>query len=173
MEMKEMLDEVFQAARSGEAGRLKKMLELHPQLVHSENAEGMTLLGYAAHFGSPEAVQALLDYGAEVNALSHSKVAYIPSNTALHAALVGQRSLDVIRMLLEHGANPEIRDSNGHTSLHTAAFHDNNAEIIRLLLQHGANVNTTDKEGETALSHASKQNNARVAALLREYGSAV
>lgn len=172
MEVKEMLDEVFQAAQSGEAGRLKKMLDTHPQLVHSENAEGMALLGYAAHFGSPEVVQALLDYGAEVNALSHSKVAYIPSNTALHAALVGKRSIEVIRLLLEHGADPEIRDSNGHTPLHTAAFHDNNVEIIRLLLKHGANVNTLDKEGETALSHASKQNNAKVAALLREFGAA-
>lgn len=72
-----------------------------PSLAHTENSEGLTPLGFAAHFGSKAAVQVLLDYGVDVNAVSHSKISYIPSNTALHAAIAGERDPEVIRLLLE------------------------------------------------------------------------
>lgn len=171
MELTQMVDDVFQAAQLGETSRLKDMLESHPQLANMENGEGLTPLGYAAHFGNKDAVQTLLNYGAIIDAVSHSKVSYIPSNTALHAAIAGERNVDVIRLLLTHHAQTNIVDSNGHTCLHTAAFHDDNLEIIRLLIEHGADVNATTEGGETALSLAIKQGNNNVAEFLRHNGA--
>ena len=171
MELTELMDDVFQAAQRGEVSRLKDILESHPQLANRENADGLTLLGYAAHFGNKDAVQILLNYGADVNAVSHSRISYIPSNTALHAAIAGERNADVIRLLLTHKAQTNIFDSNGHTCLHTAAFHDDNLEIIRLLIEHGANVNAKIDGGETALSLAIKQGNNNVAEYLRQNGA--
>jgi ankyrin repeat protein len=113
----------------------------------------------------------LLDYGAEVDQVSHSKIAFIPSNTALHAAIAGKRSLEVIQLLLGRGAQTNIGDSNGHTSLHTAAFHDDNEAIIRLLIEHGAKVDALSGAGETALSIAVRQGNHNVAELLRQCGA--
>ncbi|SCW87673.1 Ankyrin repeat-containing protein [Paenibacillus tianmuensis] len=121
------------------------ILAIHPSLAHSENGDGLTPLGFAAHFGSKATVQVLLDYGADVNAVSHSKLSYIPSNTALHAAIAGERDPEVIRLLLTRGALTNIFDSSGHTCLHTAAFHDDNTELIRLLMEHGARL--TDVTG--------------------------
>jgi len=171
MEPTQMIDEVFRAVQLGEASRLKDIIESRPHLANTENGDGLTPLGYAAHFGNKDAIQILLDYGADVNAVSHSKISYIPSNTALHSALAGERSVEVIRLLLSHHAQTNIFDSNGHTSLHTAAFHDDNLEIIRLLIDHGADVNARMEGGETALSLAVNQGNNNVAELLRQNGA--
>lgn len=171
MDLTAIIDDVFRAAQSGDASRLKDILEAHPHLANTKNGEGLTPLGYAAHFGNKDAVQVLLDYGADVNAMSQSKVSYIPSNTALHAALAGERNVDVIRLLLTHHAQTNMFDSNGHTCLHTAAFHDDNLDIIRLLIEHGADINARVEGGETALSLAIKQGNHNVAEHLRQHGA--
>ncbi|WP_442603152.1 ankyrin repeat domain-containing protein [Paenibacillus sp. KN14-4R] len=170
MELKQWIEDVFQAAQTGDATSLTMILQTQPELANTENSEGLTPLGYAAHFGNVDAVQVLLDYGADVNAVSHSKVTYIPSNTALHAAIAGERNLDVIKLLLANKAQTDILDSNGQTCLHTAAFHDDNEDIIRLLLAHGADVTISTEEGVTALSLAIQQGNHKVANLLREHG---
>lgn len=171
MEVGSFIDDVFQAAQTGDAARLKEILAAHPHLTNTENSEGLTPLGYAAHFGNKDAVQVLLDYGAEVNALSHSKISYIPSNTALHAAIAGERNLDVISLLLAHQAKTTIFDSNGHTCLHSAAFHDDSTELIRLLIEHGADVNAKAGGGESALSLATKQGNHEAVQFLRQNGA--
>ncbi|MGZ9587365.1 ankyrin repeat domain-containing protein [Paenibacillus marinisediminis] len=169
--MKQLIDDLFAAAQADDVVRLHDMLESQPQLANAENSEGLMPLGYAAHFGNADAVRVLLEYGAEVNAISRSKVPYIPSNTALHAAIAGSRSEAVVKLLLSHQAQTTLFDSNGHTCLHTAAFHDDNVDIIRMLIAHGADVNAKAEGGETALSLAVKQGNERVAAFLREHGA--
>ncbi|CAM2988138.1 ankyrin repeat domain-containing protein [Paenibacillus sediminis] len=148
--------------------QLRDIFEAHPELANRENSDGLTPLGYAAHFGKKDAVQVLLDYGADIDAVSHSKITFIPSNTALHAAIAGERNVDVIRLLLVNKAQTNIFDSNGHTCLHTASFHDDNLEIIRLLIEHGADVNSKAEGGETALSVAISQGHHNVAELLRQ-----
>ena len=171
MELTQIMDDVFQAAQLGDALRLQDILDSHPHLANTENSDGLTLLGYAAHFGHKEVVELLLNHNANVNAVSHSKKSYIPSNTALHAAIAGERNMDVIRLLLTHQAQTNIFDNNGHTCLHAAAFHDDNTEIIHLLIEHGADVNAKIEGGETALSLAIKQGNNSVAELLRKTGA--
>lgn len=161
----------FEAAQSGNADLLALLLKEHPALANAENENGLTLLGYAAHFGHPEAVQLLLSSGADVNARSHSTISFIPSNTALHAAIAGERNLAVIRLLLESGARTDLFDSNGHTCLHAAAFHDDQEELIALLLMYGAQVNARQEGKESALELAIAQGNDRVAQLLLEHGA--
>lgn len=166
-----MINDVFNAARSGDSVRLKEIFDTNPTLTNMENSDGLTPLGFAAHFGHADAVKQLLNYGANVNALSHSKVNYIPSNTALHAAIAGERNVDVIKLLLKHNAQTNIFDSNGHTCLHTAAFHDDNIEIVNLLIEHGANVNARVEGGKTSLALAKEKGNHQVAELLKQKGA--
>ena len=171
MSIAAVIQAAFEAAQSGKKDQLGSLLQEHPSLANAENENGLTLLGYAAHFGHPEAVQILLRSGADVNACSHSKISFIPSNTALHAAIAGERNLAVIRLLLENGARTDLFDSNGHTCLHSAAFHDDQEELIALLLKHGARVNARQEGRESALELAVAQGNDRVAQLLREHGA--
>ncbi|MCP1425400.1 ankyrin repeat protein [Paenibacillus xylanexedens] len=101
----EQINQLFQAAQSGDLANLQLLLASHPELTNTENQDGLTPLGYASHYGQAEVVRLLLEHGANVNALSHSKISFIPSNTALHAALAGERSSEVIQLLLEYGAS--------------------------------------------------------------------
>jgi ankyrin repeat protein len=167
----EMINDIFTAARSGDTAQLKELLDIHPSSSNTENSDGLTPLGFAAHFGQTDAAKLLLDYGADVNALSHSKVSFIPSNTALHAAIAGERNLEVIKLLLDHNAQTNIFDSNGHTCLHTAAFHDDNIEIINLLIEHGANVNAKVEGGIYAITLAKEQGNYTVTELIKQNGA--
>ncbi|KAH9023349.1 ankyrin repeat-containing domain protein [Lactarius pseudohatsudake] len=50
-----------------------------------------------------------------------------------------ERHVDVVRRLLEHGANPNIRDHSHSTPLHRASSQGWH-EVTRLLISHGANV---------------------------------
>ena len=164
-----MINKLFQAAQSNKFKEVKEILELNTELANNENNEGLTPLGYAAHFGNKESVQILLQYGADVNAVSHSKIPYIPSNTALHAAIAGERNIDVIRLLIKNGARTNILDSNGQTCLHSAAFHNNSDEIIKLLIENDAPLQVKDNEGKTAYDIAREQGNEQISVLLREH----
>ncbi|RXI97745.1 ankyrin repeat domain-containing protein [Anaerobacillus alkaliphilus] len=165
--MNGFINSLFQAAKLNNVSEIKKLLELQPSLVNTENNDGLTPLGFAAHYGNREAVQLLIDRGAEINAVSHSKIAYIPSNTALHAAIAGERKIEVIKLLLDNGAQTTIFDSNGHTCLHSAAYHDNNLELINLLLDYEAKPDLIVQGGKTPFELAVEKGNTLVAERLQ------
>ncbi len=60
--------------------------------------------------------------------------------------------IDIVRLLLSHGANPELQENNwiGGTPLHWAS--ERNPEICEMLIEAGANVNTqVDRPGSDHL----------------------
>lgn len=161
------VNELFKSIESNDVDAVNKALISNPALANIENEQGLTPLGFAAHYGNKDIVQLLLNFNADINAVSHSKIEYIPSNTALHAAIAGARNLEVIELLLKNQAKTNNFDSNGHTALHTAVFHDDNIELINLLLQHGASVQAKAEGGKTALELAIELGNHQVAEKLR------
>jgi ankyrin len=56
------------------------------------------------------------------------------------------------KILLEHGANPNLRSKVGATPLHDAAL-TGKREVVELLLDHGANINATDSESASTPLH--------------------
>lgn len=67
--------------------------------------------------------------------------------TALHWA-AGRGHAEIVRLLLENGAELEAQDYLGRTPLHAAHRHPS---TVQLLLEAGANVNARDSFGATAL----------------------
>mgnify|MGYP005829084035 CR=1 FL=1 len=159
----------FEAVQINDRATVKKLLEDAPTFANTENDEGLTPLGSASHFGHVEMVKLLLDNGADVNAISHSKISFIPSNTALHAAIAGERNLEVIEALLEHHAETNIFDSNGHTCLHSAVYHLDNVQLISQLIENGASVNAKVDGGKTPLEIALEREHHQVAELLESW----
>jgi len=58
--------------------------------------------------------------------------------------------IDVIRILLSHGADPEIEDKDGDRAVHHAAFGDEPL-VIEMLAQAGSDMNARNKRRQTAL----------------------
>lgn len=74
-------------------------------------------------------------------------------DTPLMAA-IRDKNVEVTRVLLENGADPDFADKAGGLPLHFAV-QKKNMEIVKLLVAHGANIDKQDsKFGNTALSVA-------------------
>lgn len=98
-------------------------------------------LEYALRKNRADIVARLLDSGADVNLFLHH------GKRPLHF----QCDLLILRMLLERGANPNIRDLRSNTPLHCHIF---STEHVRVVLQHGADVNAKGRGCLTPLFSA-------------------
>ena len=58
--------------------------------------------------------------------------------------------MDLTKLLLEQGANPNVRTKGNETPLHLAADNGDTA-VAQLLLSQGADVNAKDNYGHTPL----------------------
>lgn len=97
-------------------------------------ATGVTPIMTCASSGNVDAVRLLLARGVDVNAKEPSQ-----NQDALMWA-AAERHSNVIRLLIEAGANPRAHTKKGFTALHFAA-REGDIESVRELLASGVNVN--------------------------------
>jgi ankyrin repeat protein len=156
-----LVPDVFEAAALGDVDRLSERLEADPTLVGRHAPDGFTLLQLASFFGHPEAVELVLEAGADVGVAAKNETRV----TALHSAAAA-RQVDIARRLIECGADVKAQQEGGFTALHAAA-QNGDLELARLLLEHGANPSTPAADGRTPLAIAEAEGHEEVAALLR------
>ncbi|CAI6098822.1 unnamed protein product [Clonostachys chloroleuca] len=84
----------------------------------------------------------------------------------------GNGHLQVVRLLLEHGATVAATDRHQRTPLHFAAVLGN-IEMARLLLDKGADTTARDSSGCTPLLCSAKKNHSEVVGLLVGRGASV
>jgi ankyrin repeat protein len=142
--------DVFEAASLGEVDRLREILNGDPTSATAYSGDGFTALHFAAFFGEPDAAGLLLERGAEVDALGRGWM----TGTALHSAASRLQS-EVVRILLEAGANPDVRQSAGWTPLHAAAMNGDLASLD-LLLGAGADPTAENDEGRSVADLANE-----------------
>jgi uncharacterized protein len=115
--------------------------------------------------GAREDALALIAEGANVNVPEASG----NGTPALHWA-VYQHDTELVRALLEAGAEPSVRNLFGSTPLMEAAA-VGHATIIAMLLEAGANVEAENYEGQTALMAVARTGNLDAARLLLDAGA--
>jgi ankyrin repeat protein len=114
--------------------------------------------------GSAILVRFLLQRGADVNAQYGNHRAAL-----LHFAHDLLRP-DLLPLLFEFGADPNIRSADMATPLH-AASQKRDLSFARVLLDKGAEINAADARGNTPLMLAIEAENTAMVELLRERGA--
>ena len=160
---------------------------------NARDKSGYTPLHFAAEVGNSEAVTALTEAGAGLEAKTKYYDA-TPLDLARNAEAVmalleaganpngGKESrgplhgypatwsAEVVMALVDAGANPNARMTNGGTPLHVTAS-QGSSEAVRALLEAGADPNVRARSGETPLHLAASRGNAETVTALLEGGA--
>ena len=152
--------DVFEAAALGDVPRLHALLASDPGLAKAFSSDGFTALHLAAFFAQPAAVEALLKYAPDVNAVSHN-----PMKVAVINAAAASRNLELAKLVLQAGSNPDAQQQAGYTALHEAAV-NNNAELAKALLRAGADPGVRSDSGQTAAELARQKGHMEIAQIL-------
>jgi len=153
-----MLLDIFEAAAVGDVLRLEDLLAADPAAVHAFSGDGWTPLHLAAAFGSPDAVDLLVQHGAPVDAVSQNP----QKNQPLHAALALGRNPETVSLLLAHDADPNATQAGGFTPLFSAAA-ANRCDLAAMLIEGGAHAGHRNDLGKTSADFARERGHTELA----------
>jgi ankyrin len=165
--------------RSQEDGvRVAQLLLDRGADVNTRRKDHQTPLHVASYIGNVEIVRLLLKHGADLEA-AWGDYGEKPLHLVSYSKYGSQEDgLRVAQLLLERGADANIRRSDHWTPLHLASRWGK-LDIVQLLIHHGAEVNAVDNLGKTPLhevsngKYESQEDGVRVTQLLLDYGAYV
>ncbi|GFS41325.1 transient receptor potential cation channel subfamily A member 1 homolog [Trichonephila inaurata madagascariensis] len=144
----------------------------HPEAT-DENMS--TPLHLAATTGSKKIIILLLnsveEHGGHDKLRKYVDEKNISGYTALHSAVM-KGHLDIVKILLEKGADVKLTFDHSSHPLHLAAV-SGDVDIVKCLLQHGAAVNCVNNFGETPLHKAAAFNACEVIDFLLQNGAGI
>lgn len=153
---------IFEAAATGKINQIIRLLARDPELVDAYALDGFQPLGLACFFGHYDVAEYLLKAGAAPNSSARNGLKAAP----LHSAAAGKH-IRIVNLLLQHGADPNLREQNGFTPLHAAA-QNGDVETIRALLLGGADLTLKSIDGKTAMDVAMDAGHEKATVLLGE-----
>uniref|UniRef100_A0A673LQY7 Histone-lysine N-methyltransferase EHMT2-like n=1 Tax=Sinocyclocheilus rhinocerous TaxID=307959 RepID=A0A673LQY7_9TELE len=128
---------------------VKYLIQTGACIYHAEE-DGSTGLHHAAKLGNLEVVMLLLSTG-QVDINAQDSGGWTPIIWAAE-----HRHIDVIRALLNRGANVTLRDKEMNVCLHWASF-SGSAEIAELILNAGCPLSSVNLHGDTPLHIAARE----------------
>lgn len=177
-------------------GEALRLLDEEPKLIVARNDLGETALHFLAVENQIDAVRTLITRGADLNTLSNvggtplseaASLGYVDlakyllsvgaqlkvdgqHEPTIHQAVRSGKP-EMVKLILEAGAEVNEVASLDETPLHLAAEEDANAEIVRILVTAGANLQAVRIFDETPLAVAQRAGAAKVAEELIRLGA--
>ena len=163
----------FDAIQRGDVSAVEKALKEDPTIIHKYNKgyQSETLLHIAVRRSDVDMAKMLLKKGAKVDAPRRDdgtstmggytsstagmekQLASYSGGTALFVA-VRQQNKDLVKLLLENGADPNVKNNGGATVLHAAA-ETGALEIVKLLTdKKRTKIDIVDDRQNSALLYA-------------------
>jgi len=141
--------EIIEAAKSGNAEKVKALLKDDPDLINTEDSGiGATALHWALIYGKKDVIKAILPYDPDVNKTEAH------GGTTMHWAAHFDDA-ENIQWLLDRGADIDHINQYGRTPLLVAARRGN-INTARILLERGADINAKVSDGSNALHIAAR-----------------
>jgi ankyrin repeat protein len=144
------MSEFVKAAQNGDLNEVKRLFALNPTIINEKDKEKDTAIMKACrNCNGKDVVAFLLEKGANINDQEYRDL--IDQTPLIIAAFNG--CTDIVKMLLDAGADIQHRNDQGENALISAA-QEGNIDTVKFLLDAGADVNQTNADGETALELA-------------------
>ena len=186
--------DVFRAAFLGDERRVARRLNAQPKMLNAEDPFDRIyftpLIAFAVAGEHVALTEELIDRGADVVRycqqllflaalrgridLAKLLLERGADPSALDANIIGvMRDLEVLELLLQHGASATRAGYGGYPPIVHAARGDKGGrpDRIELLLKHGAKVNASTPRGRTALHYAAASGFRDIVAMLLEHGA--
>ena len=160
--------DLFEAAALGETELVAELLGKAPDGAKAVAPDGFGVLGLAVYFGRSGTAELLLKSGAHPDTSSANAFKVRPLHSAT-AHRDSATSLELVRVLLEWGADPNVAQAGGWTPLHAAAARGRE-EIAKLLVEHGASLTAKSEDGRTPLQMAQAKGHTALEGLLGRSG---
>jgi ankyrin repeat protein len=151
------------ASAQGHVEVVRTLVELGCDVNEIGGYYGTSLIA-AARFNHSEVVELLIDADAQVNI---GNVGAEPMN-ALIAATLSEEDTNVIPLLIQKGADPNMKGGGLFQYPLHAAAEKNLEETVRHLIENGADVNATGGRYMTALQAAALHSHSEVMQILLE-----
>jgi ankyrin repeat protein len=135
--------------------------------IEAKNEDGSTPLDWAAAFAQTDILKQLIQRGARTRVTDRYGNTPLISAACECAVATMNSAYDVMRILLDQGANVNARNKEGKTALMMASGMTGDAAILDLLLKNGADPQAKDHKGNTALSLAKQSRREDKIAILK------
>lgn len=154
--------DLFEAAALGRVDRIKELLRADAGSASAYSPDGFPAVGLAAFFGHLDALETLIAAGADIHAAAKNALKV----QAIHAA-VASKNLDIVRAILEAGADPNAAQQLGFRPMHEAGS-SGSRELAELLMKYGADPTLKSDDGKDAIAFARDKGHADFAGWLEK-----
>ena len=152
------------AVRDNNLNYIRKYVEGDKDVNAIVDAAGVSALHVAAEIGNSEAINILLQAGANPNLMN------LENQSPLGIAIRSDNE-QIVKLLLYRGANANAICDRNHTALTLAATVS--LSMVQTLISNRTDVNIRDAQGLSALTWATRQNCLKRVQLLVEHGADV
>jgi ankyrin repeat protein len=154
--------DIFEATSAGRADQVSAILQRDPEAVSRWSPDGFTALHFAAFFNRAAIARELIAHGADAAAVARNAMKVTP----LHSAAAAH-SAEIVQLLLEHGAPPNLQQQGGWTPLHEAA-QIGDVEMLNALLKYDADPHIKSDDGRTPVDMARAKGQDAVVKMLEQ-----